>query len=429
MKKKRIKKIKKIKSNEIIQVEINIYKYFIILILIISIFLLRNKNKNKKVNEKEKEIDNEKEEEKENTNINDWIQGNKTEILEKYISNFKGNFGQEAKIDIERVKDLLSLKVMLKDENSSLNIKLKNRLIHKLSRKFKKNIILVKNVFVNKICFFGNRMIALNNIIYYSEILGIKNIYLNSEYDWYIKNDVITDKIKVSVIPSSQINCYSEDTICGHIFFDFFFPVLILPEIRFTILKDEIKRNLPKVEIKKDDLYIYIRSGDSFTKDGPGYTPAPYCFYKRILETAKYNDVYIISIDNLNPIIGKLMAEYPKIIHKLNPVEIDISILSNAYNLVNQVSSFVVTCITLNDNLINLWDYDTYKLSEKIYHLHFDIYKINRVFNIYRMKPDEEYFYQKMFTWTRSEEQKKLLFDEKCKYDFEKTVYRDISFP
>ena len=381
--------------------------------MIISIFLLRNKKEN----------------EKEDVTNNDWIKGNKTEILEKYISNFKGNFGQEAKIDIERVKDLFSFKVMLKDENSPLNTELKSRLIQKLSQKFTKNITLVKNVFVNQICFFGNRMVALNNIIYYSEILGIKNIYLNSEYDWYIKNDIITDKIKVSVKPSSDINCNSEDTICGHIFFDFFFPVLILPEIRFTILKDEIKRNLPKVEIKKNDLYIYIRSGDSFTKDGPGYTPAPYCFYKRILETAKYNDVYIISIDNLNPIIGKLMEEYPKIIHNLNPVEIDISILSNAYNLVNQVSSFVVTCITLNDNLINLWDYDTYKLSEKIYHLHYDIYKVNRVFNLYRMKPDEEYFYQKMFTWTRSEEQKKLLFNEKCKYDFEKTVYRGISFP
>ena len=413
MNKKNLKKFKKIKSSKINLVEIGIFKYFIIFIMIISIFLLRNKNEN----------------EKEDITNNDWIKGNKTEILEKYISNFKGNFGQEAKIDIERVKDLFSFKVMLKDENSPLNIELKSRLIQKLSQKFTKNITLVKNVFVNQICFFGNRMVALNNIIYYSEILGIKNIYLNSEYDWYIKNDIITDKIKVSVKPSSDINCNSEDTICGHIFFDFFFPVLILPEIRFTILKNEIKRNLPKVEIKKNDLYIYIRSGDSFTKDGPGYTPAPYCFYKRILETAKYNDVYIISIDNLNPIIGKLMEEYPKIIHNLNPVEIDISILSNAYNLVNQVSSFVVTCITLNDNLINLWDYDTYKLSEKIYHLHYDIYKVNRIFNLYRMKPDEEYFYQKMFTWTRSEEQKKLLFDEKCKYDFEKTVYRGISFP
>ena len=97
--------------------------------------------------------------------------------------------------------------------------------------------------------------------------------------------------------------------------------------------------------------------------------------------------------------------------------------------MVNQVSSFVISCIALNDNLINLWDYDTYKLTDKVHLLHFDLFKINRVFNVYRMKPDEEYFYQKMFTWTRSEEQKKLLFDEKCKYDFEKTVYRDISFP
>ena len=191
MNKKNLKKFKKIKSSKINLVEIGIFKYFIIFIMIISIFLLRNKKEN----------------ETENVNNNDWIKGNKTEILEKYISNFKGNFGQEAKIDIERVKDLFSFKVMLKDENSPLNIELKSRLIQKLSQKFTKNITLVKNVFVNQICFFGNRMVALNNIIYYSEILGIKNIYLNSEYDWYIKNDIITDKIKVSVKPSSDINC------------------------------------------------------------------------------------------------------------------------------------------------------------------------------------------------------------------------------
>ena len=230
-------------------------------------------------------------------------------------------------------------------------------------------------------------------------------------------------------MPRSKINCNSEDTICGHIYFDFYFPVLILPERRFIILKGERKKNLPKIEIKKDDLYIYIRSGDSFIKGGAGSAPAPYCFYTKILETAKYNNVYIISKDDLNPIIGKLSTDYPKIIHNLHSVEVDISILSNAYNLVNQVSSFIITCIALNDNLINLWDYDTYPLSQKIYHLHYDIYKLNRVFNIYRMKPDEEYFYQKMFTWTISEEQMKLLFDEKCKYDFKKTVYKDISFP
>ena len=141
---RRKKKKKKIISNKKEETKIIKFKFVVIFILITSIFLLKNNNKN--INEIiTKNINNQN---------NDWIKGNKTEILEKYISNFKGNFGQEAKIDIERVKDLLSLKVMLKNENSPLNIELKNRLIQKLSQKFEKNITLIKNVFVNKICFY-----------------------------------------------------------------------------------------------------------------------------------------------------------------------------------------------------------------------------------------------------------------------------------
>jgi hypothetical protein len=407
MNKKNLKKFKKIKSSKIKQVEIRIFKYFIIFIMIISIFLLRNKKENEK-----KDITN-----------NDWIKGNKTEILEKYISNFKGNFGQEAKIDIERVKDLFSFKVMLKDENSPLNIELKSRLIQKLSQKFTKNITLVKNVFVNQICFFGNRMVALNNIIYYSEILGIKNIYLNSEYDWYIKNDIITDKIKVSVKPSSDINCNSEDTICGHIFFDFFFPVLILPEIRFTILKDEIKRNLPQININKDDLYIYIRAGDSFYSSvRNGYIPSPYCFYERVITKFKFNDIYIISIDDKHPAIGKLISNFPKIKHQKNSVKTDIAILMNAYNLANSMSSFTQAAISFNDNLENLFDYEAYKASETILHFHYDVDKLNKRFNVYRMDPTENYL-RNIFNWCNREEQRKMLLEEICLNDLIKTRY------
>lgn len=419
MKKKvilRRKKERKAKNNEREEFILSKVKFFYVFIIIVLIFFFENKIKSKDINNNDE-------------NNNDWIKGNKTEILEKYISNFKGNFGREVLLDIERLKELFNLKIFLKKENSHLNIELKNNLIEKLSQKFNKNISFVENIFVKEICFFGNRMIALNNIIYYSEILGIKNIYLNSEYDWYIKNDIITDKIKISITSSSNINCDSKDTICGHIFFDFFFPVLILPERRYLILKEEIKRNLPKIEIKKDDLYIYIRGGDVFTKAGPSYAPPPYCFYKKILDSTKFNDIYIISIDKSSPIVGKLMTEYPKIIHNKNSVEIDISILSNAYNLVSQVSSFVQICIGWNDNLVNLWDCDTHKLSDKIYFLHYDLYKIDRVFNVYRMKPDEEYFYQKMINWISSDEQKKLLIEAKCKYDLVKTVYKGISFP
>ena len=142
---------------------------------------------------------------------------------------------------------------------------------------------MIKNIFISKTIFFGNEIISFNNLIYYCEILGIKNIYLNSKINWLIKNDINTDKIHISIISPTKINCNSDDTLCSNMA-NFFYPKVIKPERRSIILKDEIKRNLPKIEIKKDDLYIYIRSGDIFKKNPGGYIPAPYCFYKRILE-------------------------------------------------------------------------------------------------------------------------------------------------
>ena len=38
------------------------------------------------------------------------------------------------------------------------------------------------------------------------------------------------------------------------------------------------------------------------------------------------------------------------------------------------------------------------------------------------MKPSEEYFV-KTFNWKNTDEQRQLLFEEKCKYDLRKTKY------
>jgi len=111
--------------------------------------------------------------------------------------------------------------------------------------------------------FFGNEIIAFNNLISYCEILGIRNIYLSSKINWLIKNDINTDKIHISIISPNKINCNSDDTFCTSIG-TFFYPIIMKPERRSIILKDEIKRNLPQIKINKEDLYIYIRSGDSF---------------------------------------------------------------------------------------------------------------------------------------------------------------------
>ena len=58
----------------------------------------------------------------------------------------------------------------------------------------KKNFHLLKNIFIESTINFGNQIIAFNNLIYYCEILGIKNIYLNSEINWYIKMILIQIK-------------------------------------------------------------------------------------------------------------------------------------------------------------------------------------------------------------------------------------------
>ena len=84
--------------------------------------------------------------------------------------------------------------------------------------------------------FFGNEIIAFNNLISYSEILGIKNIYLSSKINWLIKNDINTDKIHISVISPNEINCNSDDNLCCYIGI-FFNPIIIKPERRSIILK------------------------------------------------------------------------------------------------------------------------------------------------------------------------------------------------
>ena len=219
-------------------------------------------------------------------------------------------------------------------------------------------------------------MIMLNNIIYYCEILGIKNIFLNPDYDWYIKNKIISDKINITIIPISQINCNNDKILCISLVDGFLFnPIVIKPEIRITILKNEIKRNLPNIKVDQNDLFIHIRSGNIFNDLIIAYyAQPPLCFYQKILYNFKFKNIYIISENNNNPVINKLIDEFPNIIFNYNNVKKDISYLIKAYNLVGSVSSFLLTSIKFNDNLKRYWEYDIYKIHQKILHLHHDFF-------------------------------------------------------
>ena len=352
-----------------------------------------------------------------------WFQGNITEIINNYFKLYQNPKPETKKFYEEKFQSIGSLKVYSKnDENSTKLLK------ETFTQKFKKNVSLIKNIFITKGGGFGNQYCALNNIIFYSEILGIKNIYLNTEIKFlFIKDKVTTDKINIELKQQSQVNCKAEDTFCGHIFFDFYFPLVFKPTARNIILKDELKKNLPKLKIDKNDLYIHIRAGDVFEKRGNSYSPPPYCFYQKVLKQFKFKKIYLISMDDKSPIIGKLMSDYPNIVHELHPIEHDIACLMNAYNIVNSISSFAQVSISFNDYIENLWEYDFYKINEKIFHFHHDFERLNRQFNIYRMKPSENYIKQ-MFDWRNEESQKKFMFEETCIYDFEKTKSTELIF-
>jgi hypothetical protein len=395
-----------------------IFKEILILIMVILAFFVLGINK-------KEDLFNLPYSKKEINNI--WIK-NRTEFLNYFLPNITEENNQTLMKDINRIEKYFSLKIYLKDENCSLNLEAKENLKHEFEEEFEKNFSLVKNVYIKYAFSFGNQIIALNNIIYYCEILGIKNIYLNSKFEkWYIKNNITTDKIHISLLPRKAINCNSPETFCAHIYPHLFYPRVIKPERRSLILKEEILSNLPKIQTKENDLYIYIRSGDMFQKYGNIYSPIPYCFYQRALNNFKFNDIYIIASDDKNPIIGKLLADYPNIKYKMNKVEEDISTLIHAHNLINCVSSFTQAAIAFNDYLKNIFEYEIYKLADKIYHFHYDFDKLNRTFNVYRMIPSE-YYFRKMYDWQNKEKQRKLLFEEKCKYDFRKTIYGKIFF-
>ena len=321
--------------------------------------------------------------------------------------------------EIKNLISLFSLNDLSKLKNNITKYKMKNELLNELQKnpkKLKVNSSLEdKIVYVDKSFHFGNSLVLLNNLIYYCEILNIKSIYLNSNYKWPISQNISYEKMNISIISTININL-NDDNI---IIFDkklIYFQKVFKPEIRINILKSEIKRNLPEIKINESDLYIHIRGGDIFAYKAKGninYAQPPLCFYIKVISKFKFRNIFILSMDNSNPIIKLLMIEYPQIILTHNSLEIDISILLNAFNLVGSMSSFLTSIIILNENLRNFFEYDNYSLSQKYLHLHHDIYKYKINYSIYKIKPSTKYL-KEMFPWKNSKEQRKLMINEKC---------------
>jgi hypothetical protein len=237
--------------------------------------------------------------------------------------------------------------ILLEEKKNIINLLSNNR-----------NLTVLNTIFLNKACNFGNCIAFLNKIIFYCEIIKCKNIILNKDFYWFIKNNITISDYNITISMDDYKN-YNNSIALIYDSWDLFFSFFkIKPEIRIHYLRNEILLNLPKIVTHEKDLFIHIRSGDIFFSiiHSP-YAQPPLCFYNDILTNFKFRSIYLISQDSRNPLIQKLLKLFPIISYSQKSIKEDISLLINAYNIVNSVSSFVNSIIQLNYNLQYLWEY------------------------------------------------------------------------
>ena len=364
---------------------------------------------------------------KNKNNSNKFINYNRKEIIDDYLYSVPSKYNNMINSERELLEKYLSLKDLSKETNETYISEIKGQFLNIFISLFINNknykdiqYLYFKDYYHNH---FGNKMIILNNLIYYSEILGFKNIYLSDDNNWYLKDKIISDKINITVISPSNIDCNSIHIACfkysAGIFF--FRQYYIKPQIRLNLIKNEIHKNLPQLEIDPNDLYIHIRSGDIFrirrTRHRKNYAQPPLCFYQNIINNFEFRKIYIIAQNRNNPIINKILNDFPNVVYERHKLSLDLAYLSNAYNLVASVSSFLLVLAKLNNNLKKYFEYDIYKKNQKFLHLHHDFYNFPMNFTIYKMKPSMTY-QNEMFLFHNNKDQYNLMINELCIYNF-----------
>ena len=266
----------------------------------------------------------------------------------------------------------------------------------------------------------GNALFIMNNLINICENIKCKNIIIPETLGDIIKNKIKINFSKhkeneITILPPS----YKKEmnitlNLNGYLVFIFRYKDK-KHKLFLDTVKDEVLNNLPAYKANPDDLYINIRSGDVFVNImHSSYSQPPLCFYQKIIQENKYQNIYLISNGKENPLVDILLKLYPNIKYMHGtPIE-DMSVLVNVYNLVLPISSFPYAVIRFNDNLKNLFIYDIMVETISIRWYAEDYYFKNMKFNIYKMKPSSNYENIMKGKWEKSKIQLDLMVNEEC---------------
>lgn len=200
----------------------------------------------------------------------------------------------------------------------------------------------------------GNKFIQIINAIY-RNLISYQHRYINLYFikkneqilsnfpilltfnDFDINETIITDKFWI-------------DNSKFKISHDKYFYIIdnyIRPHINYEFNDSDLEMlNNQKIHIDfNKDLIIHIRSGDIFsTKFSLNeYKQPPLYFYRQILDTFKFNNIYICTENSdqnlLNPVIYYILKKYHNCTLLKNSIELDFKILINAKYLVHSEST------------------------------------------------------------------------------------------
>ena len=211
-------------------------------------------------------------------------------IKKKKLKNYfyKKNYLTRLLIIILSILFLLTL-----HKNYKVKLKLNNNILKSNEKKiFFKTISKNENSSYNILYLmgkmrFGNFIISLNNAIIICEIIDCKHIIIKKSNRLYIKNKIILNKLNISIEPNNNYNNFilQKNNILSFNakFFYYYHFKYIKKTNKIDLLKNEIIKNLPKVQTLPNSLYIHIRSGDIFKGRGRKYAQPPFCFYRKII--------------------------------------------------------------------------------------------------------------------------------------------------
>jgi hypothetical protein len=192
-----------------------------------------------------------------------------------------------------------------------------------------------------------------NNIMQLSNIIDIAIAYKHN-----IKFNVKIKFFDLSII-EQYFNKYNNSQIITDEKHYFFYKnILQFPLDIYKQNCEERNKILQKAfliedinKIPENNLVIHIRSGDIFSSNPhPNYIPPPLSYYIKEIDKCKYEKIYIVCEDNINPVVNKLLGLYKNAVYTKNTLEKDIQIILGATNIIYSVGVFVPALLLLSNN-------------------------------------------------------------------------------